>query len=150
MSDPRAVIGTDSAAIEAFLEEEGHRFSRIADGCWRGRFRTPARIFPFVIHATETVLRAAVVPYMASPSDDTLAAELYDRLLQLNQVLFMAKFSIDDDLDVVLSVTHPVADLQASELRDGLAALLYYADHHHQELHRIVDVVPIEVETPAD
>lgn len=132
----RQNIGCDSAAIDQILEDDGYRVSRIDRLCWRGRYRTRQRVFPFMIHISEEreLLTMAVIPYMKSPDDEALAASLYDRLLELNQVLLLAKFSIDDDLDVVLSVSHPTTSLQPSELRDGLSALLYYADNHHQEL----------------
>jgi len=46
----------------------------------------------------------------------------------------MAKFSIDDDLDVVLSVEYPTAELDTSEFRDAVDVLTYYADRYHDEL----------------
>lgn len=132
----RITIGHDHESIEAILEADGHRFARIDHLCWRGRFRSRDNIFPFMVHVDEErgLITMAIIPFMASPEDDDLCKALYDRLLELNQVLFMAKFCIDDDLDVVLSVSHPTKDLQASELRDGLSALLYYADVHRDEL----------------
>lgn len=136
----RTTIGHDHESIEAILEADGHRFARIDHLCWRGRFRTRDNIFPFMLHVDEVrgLMTMAIIPFMASPENDDVCKVLYDRLLELNQVLFMAKFCIDDDLDVVLSASHPIKDLQASELRDGLSALLYYADIHYSELQGVI------------
>ncbi len=79
----------------------------------------------------------AIVPYLRSPEEPERAAALYARLLELNQTLLMAKFSIDDDLDVVLSVEYALPDLDRSEFDDALDVLSYYADRHYDELRRI-------------
>jgi hypothetical protein len=50
----------------------------------------------------------------------------------------MAKFSIDDDLDVVLSVEYPSGDLDKSEFEDALAALSHYADQYAAELTALI------------
>ncbi|MCZ7683100.1 MAG: YbjN domain-containing protein [Sandaracinaceae bacterium] len=75
-----------------------------------------------------------MVPFLKSPEDAQKAAQLYQRLLELNQSLLMAKFSIDDDLDVVLSVEYPSGELDRSEFDDAIDVLSYYADRHYDEL----------------
>ncbi len=128
-------------AVGAVLEQEGYTCSQIDRYCWRGHFRSHQHAFPFLVHIDEEqeLLTMAVVPFVKSPEDDTVCKALYNRLLELNQVLLLAKFSIDDDLDVVLSVAHPTQSLQSSEIRDGLSALLYYADNHVRELEKIIE-----------
>ena len=133
----------DATTIEGYLEAGGWRMKRIAAQTWRGRFKTvrTGRKFPVLVHQDpdEGYLTCAIVPLVTSPEDPDRAHALYTRLLELNQLFFMAKLSIDDDLDVVLSVEYPIADLDESELVDALQALSYYADVHHDELQRIVD-----------
>jgi hypothetical protein len=51
----------------------------------------------------------------------------------------MAKFSIDDDLDVVLSVEYPTQHLDRSEFDDALDVLSYYADRHYEELRKLAE-----------
>ncbi len=134
-------LNVDGDTIERLLREGGWRFSRITDGTWRARFRGRKATFPFLIRidSEEGYITFAIVPYLKSPEDDDAAAQLYDRLLQLNQVLLMAKFSIDDDLDVVLSVEYPVEELDESEFLDSLNVLSYYADTHHDELVELLE-----------
>ena len=138
MSEP-----IDAATLEEYLAAGGWRMKRIAAQTWRGRFKTArtGRKFPVLVHqdVEEGFLTCAIVPLVRTPEEGGYAHALYTRLLELNQVFFMAKLSIDDDLDVVLSVEYPIADLDQSELLDALQALSYYADVHHDELQRIVD-----------
>jgi len=135
----------DAATIESHLAAGGWRMKRIAAQTWRGRFKTArtGRKFPVLVHQDPDAgyLTCAIVPLVRTPEEGDYAHVLYTRLLELNQVFFMAKLSIDDDLDVVLSVEYPIADLDRSELVDALQALSYYADVHHDELQRIVDGV---------
>jgi hypothetical protein len=79
----------------------------------------------------------AIVPFLKSPADAAIAHRFYSRMMGLNQQLMMAKLSIDDDLDVVLSVEYPSADLDESELADAVHILAYYADQHRDELEEL-------------
>jgi hypothetical protein len=50
----------------------------------------------------------------------------------------LAKFSVDEDGDVVLSVEYRRDDLDASEVRDALDVLSFYAEKHYPEIERVV------------
>ncbi len=131
----QAHLRIDPATVEALLGEGGWAFDRLTHDTWRGRFRGKAGTFPFLVRIDpEGFLTFAVVPYLHSPSERERAHVLYDRLLVLNHSLLMAKFSIDDDLDVVLSVEYPTGDLDRSEFTDALDVLSFYADSHYEEL----------------
>lgn len=80
-----------------------------------------------------------IVPFVKSPGDPERSAALYRRLLELNQSLLMAKFSIDDDFDVVLSVEYPSGELDRSEFDDALNVLCFYADRHYEELRALAE-----------
>ncbi|MEO0325220.1 MAG: YbjN domain-containing protein [Myxococcota bacterium] len=123
--------------VERLLESGGWQFTRLTEDTWRGHFRGgTGRSFPYLVRLDRGAhfLTFAVVPFLRSPEDEARCAALYGRLLQLNQVLMMAKLSIDDDLDVVLSVDYPTAQLDESEFVDAMNALAFYADTHHDEL----------------
>ncbi|MEM1417635.1 MAG: YbjN domain-containing protein [Myxococcota bacterium] len=128
--------------VERLLAAGGWNFTRLTDDTWRGRFRcSTGRHFPYLVRLDRETrwLTFAVVPFVRSPENEVACRALYDRLLQLNQVVMMAKFSIDDDLDVVLSVDYPIEQLDESEFVDAMNALAYYADAHHGEL---LDLLP--------
>jgi len=127
-------IGTDPESVEALLREGEWPFERIDDTTWRSHAHGLSGTFPFMVHVDRVgYINFAVVPFLKSPESKEDCAALYHRLLELNHSLLMAKFSIDDDLDVVLSVEYPTAELDASEFRDAVDVLTYYADRYHQE-----------------
>ena len=67
-------------------------------------------------------------------SNDHLARELYRHLLRLNREINLAKFAIDDDDDVVLTVELPTEEARYVSMKDALEALAYYADRHRRAL----------------
>lgn len=128
-------IRLDASTIRSILEEGGWPCDRISDDTWRSHFRGRSASFPFFVRLDPAgYVCFAIVPFVKSPEEKAASAKLYDRLLELNQSLLMAKFSIDDDLDVVLSVEYPSEHLDRSEFDDALDVLSYYADRHYDEL----------------
>lgn len=128
-------LEVDADTVERLLAAGGWRCERITEDTWRSRFRGRSGSFPFFVRIDPNgYLTFAIVPYLKTPEDPTLAIALYDRLLSLNHELLMAKLSIDDDLDVVLSVEYPTEDLDQSEFDDALDVLTHYADEHFAEL----------------
>ena len=81
---------------------------------------------------------AAIVPMLKVPRETRLATALYERLLELNHQILMARFCIDDDLDVILAVDHPIRDLDASELQAALELLEHYCELHLASLEALV------------
>lgn len=127
--------GDGALGVETLLKESGRPAVQITSDTWRSRLQGQEVNLPFYVRLDPAgFVIFAVVPVVKSPEDADKAGALYDRLLELNQSLLMAKFSIDDDLDVVLSVEYPTDALDPSEFRDAIDALVHYADRHHQEL----------------
>lgn len=132
-------LSVDGATVEALLDKAGFPVERIAPDTYRTRFRGRVRTHPILLRVDpEGYIHFAVVPYLESPADLERSAALYHRLLELNQSLLFAKFSIDDDLDVVLSVEYPTQELDESEFVDALDTLTYYAEKLHDELSELV------------
>lgn len=125
-------------AVRATLEDGGWPCHKISDDTCRSLFQGKKTSFPFYVRIDPAgFVVFAIVPYLKSPEDPKLAGALYAQLLELNQQLLMAKFSIDDDLDVVLSVEWPSAELDRSEFDDALDVLSYYADRHYDDLRKL-------------
>lgn len=131
-------LDLSQGAIRELLEAGGWPCDRISDDTWRSHFRGRNGSFPFFVRVAGGFLTFAIVPFLRSPEDKKKADGLYGRLLELNQSLLMAKFSIDDDLDVVLSVEYPTEHLDRSEFEDCLDVLSYYADRHYDELRALL------------
>lgn len=148
------ITGND---VKDELERRGWKVEPLDTQTWRTRFMAaeqplgdPAAVgelpaqgktsksqrFPIVVHVDETqrVLRCAVVPYGRSPEERPRAENLYRRLLELNHRIMMAKFAIDDELDVILLAEYPIDELDPSELNDCLESLSYYAHSYFDEL----------------
>jgi len=142
----RQHLKLDAETVRSLLQEGGWPCDRIGPDTWRSHFRGKRASFPFFVKVGEGdgtgegsgYVTFAIVPFLKSPEDAALCEPLYKRLLELNQQVLMAKFSIDDDLDVVLSVEYPTAEIDRSEFADALDVLGYYADRHYDELKKIV------------
>ncbi len=133
-------VVVDGEPLIKLLASGGRSCDRIADTVCRSQVRVDFGSFPLLVRVHDGYLEFAIVPFLKSPEDDALSAKLYTRLLRLNHDLLMASFAIDDDLDIVLSVEHPLADLDRSEVEDALSVLGYYAGEHYRELAEMAGV----------
>lgn len=120
--------------IVEYLRSDGWPVEPLREQTVRSSFRGEQRSYTFFVHAEAAYLVVAVVPYQRLPVDEDEAQRLMDRLLHLNNDMMFAKFSVDEDGDVVLSVEYPLAHLDKSELRDALDVLTFYADKHWPEI----------------
>ncbi|MFO0626383.1 MAG: YbjN domain-containing protein [Polyangiales bacterium] len=133
-----AVSKDDVARIEGHLKTLGWPVISLAPNTWRSSFRGRVSAFPLVIQVEDGWCKLRVLPIVRLPADDTKADLLYKRLLKLNGEILLARFSLDEDGDVILSVELPVTDLDASEIRDALDVLSVYAERHQGELRQLV------------
>jgi hypothetical protein len=135
--------------VRACLEGDGWPVEVLSDATLRSRFRAGDRVFPVFVHIEETkgdpagdsarsepaYATFAVIPFARLPAEEAGDA-LADRLLVLNREMNMAKFSLDEDGDVILSVEYPLADLDPSEVRDAVDVLSFYAEKYRAEVER--------------
>lgn len=139
--------------IQGVLFDEGYPVLRITDGTFRGTMFAAGRNLPFHVHLdVEGFLVCAILRFVRSPESEVLATRLYRRLLELNQELMMAKLSIDDDLDVILSVEYPAAELDRSEVADAIRVLAHYANELVDELEDLAAGLerPARMSSPPD
>lgn len=128
-------VKLDATTVAALLTRGGWPCERVHESMWRSSFQGRGASFPFFVRVDPAGwVNFAIVPFLKSPEDQARATKFYARILELNHQLLMAKFSIDDDLDVVLSVEYPTAELDESEFVDALDVLSYYAERHYDEL----------------
>jgi len=124
--------------IRACLVADGWPAELLSETTLQSRFRGKARIFPMLIHTEGAFVRFAVLPYARAPQDPDDAEELLRKLLRWNRQMNLAKFSIDEDDDVILSVEYRLADLDPSEVRDAVDVVSFYADKYHEEVGALV------------
>jgi hypothetical protein len=119
--------------VRACLETDGWPVDVVSDATMRSRFRCGERIYPVLIHLDPEHVSFAVIPFARLPEDESGDA-MADRLLEINREMNMAKLSVDEDGDVVLSVEYPASDLDPSEVRDAIDVLSFYAEKYRVEV----------------
>ncbi len=124
--------------IEAFLSQQGWPVTRIAPSVLKSNFRGSHSAFPLAVQIEDSWIKLMVVPMARMPTDASKAEILYERLLRLNREIRLARFSLDEDGDVLLSVEFPGGELDPSEIKDALDVLSFYAEKHQPEIKRIV------------
>src|SRR5262245_52173502 len=129
----------DFAEVRACLEKDGWPIEVVSDTTIRSFFRGGERIFPLFIHRETDYMTFAVIPFLKLPREDDAVQAVLGRLLRLNRDMNMAKFSIDEDDDVVLSVEYRVEDLDPSEVRDAVDVLSFYAEKYRAELQGLAE-----------
>jgi len=121
--------------IRACMESDGWPLEVLAESTtMRSRFRGAGRVFPLFVHLEEVFVNLAVIPFSRLPNEPEAADALMKRLLKLNREINLAKFSIDDDGDVILSVEYRLENLDPSEIRDAVDVLSFYAEKHFAEV----------------
>ena len=124
--------------IKACLEREGWVFEVLSDITMRTGIQGSTRTFLLFVHLEPPYVTFAVIPFVRLPIGPNEADAVARRLLRLNREINMAKFSVDEDGDVVLSVEYRLADLDPSEVRDAVDLLSFYAEKYHAEVQRLV------------
>jgi hypothetical protein len=122
--------------LEAALAADGWPCERLDERTWRSAFAaSPECRFRFFLRLTDDWLFLTIIPYATLPEDGVGERALMRRLLELNRSITLAKFALDGR-QIVLTVELPTEDLVASQIRDGLDALSYYAIQHHATFSR--------------
>lgn len=138
----RAPLHLDDDTVRALLRDEGWPYEKLTANLWRSHFALgPGEgTLPLLVRfdADAAMVRFAVAPIARSPEDPAAAARLYEALLSLNREMRLAKFAIDDDLDVLLTAEYPVTALDRSEFVDGLEVVAHYARSHRGLLRDLV------------
>ncbi len=123
--------------VEEYLRRDGWPCERVAEGnvpTWRSGFRGEVAPFRFYIRLTDNWIFFIIAPFVLPPRDAGSAAALHRRLLRLNQDMTLAKFALDNDDDIVLTVEFPTQAIGYEGFKDALDALSYYADRHYLEV----------------
>jgi hypothetical protein len=125
--------------LEAFLKKRDWTTTRLAAATIRTSFKAPrGTMYPLVATHEGEWVKLAVVPLGRLPPDLVKAENLYGQLLRWNGELMFARFSLDEDGDVILSVEFPVDDLDESEIGDALDVLTFYANKYGPEIRAII------------
>ena len=121
--------------VEDYLESVGWDYHRLSAHSLRIWWQGTHRSVPICIRVDpEGFLAVAVVSGLKAPEEPEAASRFFRRLMEFNYRMMMAKYAIDDDLDVILAAEYPIATLDKSQIRDVISHLAHYADKHWDEL----------------
>jgi putative sensory transduction regulator len=117
--------------LEGYFEQYGWTYQKIDDAYFRTVFRGDVSSFVIHVRIAGDWVYFSVAPFVVTPQDTECERKLYGHLLKLNHEINMAKFTVDSDGDIVLTVELPGEHLDYSEFSDALGALSYYADDNY-------------------
>ena len=120
--------------LEELLHKEGYPIERLEDGTWCSAFEANHGVQRFFVRLTDTWIFFTIAPYLGPPRSAVRRLKVYQRLLELNREMNLAKFALDPDGDVVLTVEFPTLHLDPAEAEAALSILTYYADRFRDEL----------------
>ena len=122
----------DEAALGRHLDTLGWVAVPHGERTWRCVHDTPEGDLDVFVRLTENWVIGSIVPFLQTRGGNSF--ELTRWLLRQNRDMFQAKFGIDDDGDVVLTVEVPTESLDFSELRSAFESLV----HHGTKLRAVL------------
>jgi hypothetical protein len=120
--------------LESYFERYGWTYQQVSEASFRTVFRGDVSSFVIHIHMASDWIYFSVAPFVVAPQEATSQRKMYRHLLKLNHEMNMAKFTVDDDGDVILTVELPTESFDYSEFSDALGALAYYADDNYAQV----------------
>jgi hypothetical protein len=120
--------------IDNFFEQYEWTYEKSGEDVWLTGFKGDVSSFRIFVKVTEHWVYFTIAPFVVAPKDEECAQRLNWHLLRLNRDINMAKFCLDADGDIVLTVELPTESLDYSEFSDALGALSHYADDTYFEI----------------
>ena len=117
--------------LKEYFERYEWSYQQVSESDFRTVFRGDVSSFTINVRIAADWVYFSIAPFVVTPKDTECERKLYKRLLQLNHEINMAKFTVDSDGDVILTVELPSESLDYSEFSDALGALAYYADDNY-------------------
>jgi hypothetical protein len=121
--------------VEDYLKQIDWKATRQDDQNWSTGFRGDNATFTFNIRITDFWIYF-YLPFPVKIQPAT-RANVIEHLLRLNYQISMAKFLLDSDGDIGLTVELPNSALQVAEFEDAIRAICVYADENYVELVRL-------------
>lgn len=112
-----------------FFQTYGWRFERRSDGVYRTGFEGDAGSQEIWIRVSEAWVYFTINPFLSAPEGEEHGRQVLELLLRANFDVNLAKFAVDEDGDVLLTVELPREGFAYSHFADALTALSHYADH---------------------
>jgi hypothetical protein len=123
-----------SEAVEHYFGKYGWSFETLGSGVWRTGFKGDHSFFTIYLRLTDNWFYMTISPFVPAPVDAECRRRTYEAMLYFNREMNLAKFVLDEDDDVTLTVELPVAAVNYDVFAEGLTALAYYADDSYPDV----------------
>jgi hypothetical protein len=126
-------VAITAETIQGYFEQYGWTYEQTAESDFRTGFRGDVSSFRILVRIADDWMYFSIAPFIVAPKDAGCERKLYKHLLNLNHEMNMAKFTVDSDGDIILTVELPSENLDYNEFSDALGALAYYADDNYAQ-----------------
>lgn len=113
-----------------FFDTYGWKYERREMAVFRTGFVGETGHYDIWLKVTEAWVYFAINPYVPRPDGRSHGTGTLHAVLKANHELNLAKFAVDDDGDVLLSVELPSDGFCYTHFADALTALAHYADDY--------------------
>jgi hypothetical protein len=114
--------------LQGFFETYGWQYERKEPSVFRTGFVGETGHYDIWLKVTDAWVYFAINPYVQKPKTGDHGAMTLVAMLRANHELNLAKFAVDDEGDLCLSVELPVEGFCYEHFADALTALAHYAD----------------------
>ncbi len=111
-----------------FFSRYGWQYERRRSDLFRTGFVGDHGQFEIWVRYAEPWIYFTINPFVDREDEQAHQSPVLDLLLRANHALNMAKFALDNDGDVSISVELPTEGFGYSQFADALTALSHYAD----------------------
>ncbi len=121
-----------------YFDAYGWKYERREGTVFRTGFVGDTGHYDIWLKVTDTWVYFAINPYVPRPTGRSHGAGTLHAMLKANHELNLAKFAVDDDGDLLLSVELPCEGFCYTHFADALTALAHYADDYRERIEEAV------------
>jgi hypothetical protein len=124
----RRQVGPAAEDIAGYFDSYGWKYVRQEPSVFRTAFTGETGRYEVWLKVTDTWVFFCINPYVRKPAGQAHGPSTLHAVLRANHEVNLAKFAVDDDGDVSLSVELPADGFRYTHFCDALTALAHYAD----------------------
>ena len=124
----RRRVGPAADDIAGYFDNFGWNYVRQEATVYRTAFTGETGRYDVWLKVTDAWVFFCINPYVRKPTGQPHGPGTLQAVLRANHEVNLAKFAVDDDGDVSLSVELPAEGFRYSHFCDALTALAHYAD----------------------
>lgn len=125
---------TAADVIAAYFDSYGWNYVRQEASVYRTAFTGETGRYDIWLKVTDHWVYFSINPYVPKPEGQPHGEGTLQVVLRANHEVNLAKFAVDDDGDVLLSVELPAEGFCYTHFCDALTALAHYADGYRDRV----------------